>query len=237
MRALFYYLRIKFWETITCKYSDKFITLNQRDSQLLKKYYNKQSTIQLPTSFVDKFNVIKAKETILNTKEEITYLFVGVSFFPNIEGVQWLLDNVMPYVDGVLYVIGKGMDHVQFNNLNERVKILGFVDDLSEYYYHAKCVVSPIFSGAGMKTKTAEALMYGKTIIGTTEAFEGYDIDNHCMFCCNTKEEFIDTMNALNSREPQYINNASRELFEEKYSISSSLKTARLLFDKTYYND
>jgi len=35
-------------------------------------------------------------------------------------------------------------------------------------------VILPIISGSGMKTKTAEALMYGKSIIGIKEAFEGY---------------------------------------------------------------
>lgn len=38
-------------------------------------------------------------------------------------------------------------------------------------------MVMPIFSGSGMKVKTAEALMYGKFLIGTKEAFEGYEID------------------------------------------------------------
>ena len=36
---------------------------------------------------------------------------------------------------------------------------------------------SPIFYGSGMKTKVAEALMHGKRIIGTNNAFAGYDND------------------------------------------------------------
>ena len=30
-----------------------------------------------------------------------------------------------------------------------------------------------------MKVKTCEALMYGKNILGTTETFEGYELDMH----------------------------------------------------------
>lgn len=44
-----------------------------------------------------------------------------------------------------------------------------------------------------MKTKTAEALMYGKTIIGTKEAFEGYVLDEKAMKLCSNAQEFIDT--------------------------------------------
>lgn len=231
IRALFYYIRVKYWEKITCQYTDKFITLNHRDSCLLKKVYNKQATIQLPTSFVDRFNLAKAQAA--KSANEITFLFVGVSFFPNIKGVQWLLDNVIPHVNGTFYIVGKGMDNVPFKNLNDRVKIFGFVEDLSEFYYRARCIVAPIFAGGGMKTKTAEALMYGKTIIGTSEAFEGYDIDKGCMYKCNTKEEFIILMNKIFSASPVlYINPVSRKLFKDKYSLESSIRIARALFDK-----
>lgn len=48
---------------------------------------------------------------------------------------------------------------------------------MAEYIYNADFLIAPIFEGSGMKLKTAEALMYGKTVFGTTEAFEGYDVD------------------------------------------------------------
>ena len=55
-----------------------------------------------------------------------------------------------------------------------------------------KVVIAPIFDGSGMKTKVAEALMYGKRIIGTREAFSGYeDIAEEVGWVCNTKEEFV----------------------------------------------
>lgn len=52
-------------------------------------------------------------------------------------------------------------------------------------------MISPIWAGGGMKTKTAEALMYGKTIIGTTETFEGYEMDPRCMILCRSAADFI----------------------------------------------
>lgn len=201
------------------KVSDFNITLNRRDSNLLKLFYGKDSDLELPTSFDDKFNEQKRVELIRNCNEQIDYLFVGVAFFANIQGVQWLIDNVMPKVSGNLYVIGKGMDHVEFKNLNDRIRIKGFVDDLSFYYYNVTCVVSPIFVGGGMKTKTAEALMFGKQIIGTKEAFEGYVIDDSCMCECNTADEFICAL----ERDHKPLKTASRILFNTYYSTKASL--------------
>lgn len=46
-----------------------------------------------------------------------------------------------------------------------------------------------------MKIKTCEGLMFGKNILGTSKAFEGYDL-NYCKVgaVCNTKEEFIESI-------------------------------------------
>lgn len=226
IKALPFYFAVKLWEKQAFKYSDYNITLNRRDSNLLKHFYGKDSDLELPTSFDDKFNEQKRVELIRNCNEQIDYLFVGVAFFANIQGVQWLIDNVMPKVSGNLYVIGKGMDHVEFKNLNDRIRIKGFVDDLSFYYYNATCVVSPIFVGGGMKTKTAEALMFGKQIIGTKEAFEGYVIDDSCMCECNTADEFICAL----ERDHKPLKTASRMLFNTYYSTKASLNLLMKFF-------
>lgn len=64
-----------------------------------------------------------------------------------------------------------------------------------------------------MKVKTAEALMHGKTIVGTKEAFEGYETNTPGIFFeCHDKNEFINAINKLLSQKHLY-NADSRELF------------------------
>jgi hypothetical protein len=61
--------------------------------------------------------------------------------------------------------------------------------------------------------------MYGKNIIGTTEAFEGYDVDyNKVGALCNTKEEFIKVLNEVSKHPLPRFNQYARQLFLEKYS-------------------
>lgn len=225
IKAVPFYLLVRIWEKIACDYSDSYITLNSRDSKLLEGEYNKKANLELPTSLTDLYN--NEKSELIKHNEGVDkmgfydFLFVGVSFFANIQGIQWFIDNVMPKVDGTLCIVGKGMDKVNFNNLTDKIQIYGYVEDLAEYYYHSRIVVSPIFSGAGMKTKTAEALMYGKTILGTTESFEGYEIDERCMKCCNSATEFIDTINKLRNT-CEYHNPYSRKLYLDNYSLQST---------------
>ena len=98
-----------------------------------------------------------------------------------------------------------------------------------ENYYAADVVVMPIFSGSGMKTKTAEALMYGKNILGTKEAFEGYDMDSNCMYGCQTAEMFIDTFRSMGNNITSF-NPHSRNLYLEKYSEKAVFDAFKKIF-------
>ena len=227
-----FYMVTKYWEKSCVRSSDYIITLNNRDAKLLYSYYGVSSDLILPTSFKDRFNAADAnlKRNNLNDAP-IDYLFVGVSFFANVQGCQWFIDNVMPYVSGHFWIVGKGMDCVKFSNVTNRIHILGFVESLDDYYYKARVVVSPIFVGGGMKTKTAEALMFGKRIIGTKEAFEGYEKCNG-MYECNTADDFISAINSISLEESISIFNEIRQLFKNMYSYDASEKR----FEEWFYN-
>ena len=233
LRAIPFYIVVRYWEKVGCHFADDLITLNSRDSNLLKQYYGRIATIELPTTFMDNFDFHKAQllcQRRFNISDTpIDYLFVGVSFFANVHGVQWFIDNVMPYVKGHFHIVGKGMDSVHFNHLSENIHIHGYVEDLSAYYYLARVVVMPIFVGGGMKTKTAEALMYGKTILGTSEAFEGYRVDSSCMILCNTADEYCQALNSIDENFP-LINEKARELFRREYSDEVAINKLKIFF-------
>ncbi|WP_166667400.1 glycosyltransferase family 4 protein [Hypnocyclicus thermotrophus] len=147
-------------------------------------------------------------------------LFVGSYFFANIEGITWFVKNVMPEIEGKLYIVGKGMEKLREELSRENVEVVGGVEDLAEYYYNANFIVAPIFSGSGMKVKTAEALMYGKTIFGTKEAFEGYELEfGKIGEECNSRDEFIEKINQyINDKKIEKFNKFSRNNYLEKYS-------------------
>ena len=106
-----------------------------------------------------------------------------------------------------------------------KITLYDKVDDLEQLIISADLFLIPIFHGSGMKVKTAQALMYGKNIIGTSEAFEGYDVDfKRVGALCNTAKEFIDffTSNSINNLNK--FNSYSRKQFEFKYSFKATLK-------------
>lgn len=211
-------LRSSFYnEKLAVKHSDYLITLNPRDTKRLYEVYNGKSNLELPVTFEDKFS-----ENINNSLEEKDYiLFIGSLFFANYHGIKWFVENVMPYINKKLLIVGKDFETKKSELERKNVEVIGSVDDLTPYYLNASCMIMPIFEGAGMKVKTAEALMYGKTIYGTTEAFEGYEVEyNKVGGLCNTKEEFIEK---INNDKKIIFNEYSRKIFLEKYSFESSV--------------
>ena len=210
-------------------FSDKIICLNNRDKVLINKLYNRKSEIHIcnlaiQDSFPKNYSL---NNTIINENKPYA-LFVGGDFYANVAGMDWFIRNVANKVSLDFLFVGKGLDkyklkYKQYTN----VKIIGEVDNLFNFYYNSLFVIAPIFDGSGMKTKVAEALMYGKLIIGTTESFEGYEIinDTEIGILCNTIDEFISSINRLkitcrkgtnmNIRN-FYLNNYSSEKFQSR---------------------
>lgn len=213
-------------EQIACIYSKYIIALNKRDAKLIHQYYKRTPDLCIPISISDKY-VDHTNKLLLENKQYI--LFIGSYFPPNIKGITWFFDNVLPFISYTLIIAGKDMDKLQIpEGIKSKVKIYSNVPDLTPFYNNAQFMIMPIFSGSGMKVKTAEALMYGKFIIGTQEAFEGYDITEKEGIICNNAKEFIETINSL-AKIPLF-NKSSRELFLTKYSFESTLKLFEALY-------
>lgn len=84
--------------------------------------------------------------------------------------------------------------------------------------------------------------MYGKSIFGTTEAFQGYEIDYEKIGgVCNTAEEFIFKINNYIKKWEKAgkirANKYSREIFYAKYSYKSSLEKFEDIFNQINKED
>lgn len=218
-------------ESKTIQYTDYIITLNQRDAKLIESEYRKNVNEIIPVNIKDKF----LEERINNNpkNETIEILFVGAYYLPNIVGIKWFIDNVMNNINAKLIMVGKGMDALKEEINVDNVEVHGFVEDLDSYYYNSDLVVAPIFDGGGMKVKIAEALMYGKTIVGTTEAFEGYDLDIEKVgYKCDDKNSFIESIeDFIKNKNLNKYNEFSRNEFLEKYEYEICLNKMKSIFE------
>ncbi len=203
------------------KYSDGIVVLNKRDQRDLQKIYGTFKATIIPISL---FDALKDQSKEL-TSTPPTLIFFGNNWYPNVQGLKWFVNNVLNKVKVKLQIAGIGMDGLKDQFVHPNIEFLGFVPDLSHILIRADYVISPIFIGGGMKVKTCESLMYGKNIIGTKEAFEGYEVEYQKVGAmCNNEEEFINTINHYCSVKREKFNEYSRKCFLEKYSFQATLK-------------
>lgn len=205
------------------KYCDVSIGLCKRDSNIMKTLYGKEFDMLIPITFKDKCENMSLDQTLMTNSKPKCY-FIGSNFPANSEGILWFVKNVLPHVDIDFKIIGKDMDILkQAEPLLSDVTVHANVPDLSVYFQEADFMVFPVFSGSGMKVKTCEALMYGKNILGTTETFEGYEIDiDSCGCLCNTAEEYITAIKRFCDKPVKRFNNTSRTEYLTKYSEKSA---------------
>ncbi len=206
--------------------SDKRICLSQRDSTLLQSLYGKGATHISPIALADKLSDQPVARQVIDL--EPFALFVGSNFYANRDGIAWFVRNVSQRIDIRICVVGEGMEDLRHELESPgRVSVIGSVDNLSSWYKRALFVIAPIFDGSGMKTKVAEALMYGKKVVGTREAFSGYeDIASIAGWSCENADEFVDAIKLAQRTIKSSFDPNLRELYEKKFSFSAA--TSRL---------
>ena len=217
-------------ELLACKFANHIISLNNRDAFLIEKYYKRKPDICIPISITDTYN----NNTIVSPLNKQYVLFVGSFFPPNIQGITWFMKQVMPEINIDLIIVGRDMNKLEIPpEVKEKVHLYSNVPNLDLFYKNATAMVMPIFSGSGMKVKTAEALMQGKYIIGSTEALEGYEINDSISKICNSKLEFIKAINNLIETNIDKFNVHSRDLFLKKYEFKSTLNLFKQIFNES----
>ncbi len=212
-------------ERMVQRYSDINFVLNLREKNSFKKCYRSDDSTIL------KIPVPKPKETAACNDMVLgdmpILFFIGAYYYPNVNGITWFVNDVFPSLsDGCrLIIAGNGMEvlNKRFSKYRN-IEIHGRIDNLEYYYNIADVVIGPIFEGAGMKVKTAEAFSYGKCFVGTQESLMGYIEDvppkvlGEKIFCANTEKEFAYAINYIINCGYEKFNNDIYNIYRENYS-------------------
>lgn len=217
-------------EKMTARFADVNIVLNEREESLFEKYYHKKPEMLLPIILPT-----PSTKQIDYTTDCCYILFVGGYYYPNVNGFKWFIEKVTPLIEIEYRVVlvGNHMDLLEkdFKD-NNRITVIGRVDDLSPYYEKASIVIGPIFEGAGMKVKTAEALSYGKVFVGTNESLVGYQelagslLEKSIMVCADERE-FASAINKW--KNDSSFCRENYEFFLKNYSIEAATGKLRTL--------
>lgn len=205
-------------DRLCCRHADRVVTLTRRDSDQLRTRFGREADAVIPVSMPDA-QLPETDASVLTRKRPVC-LFLGAYFRANNEAILWFIREVLPHVDIRMRVVGRGMSRLQQESAElKQVEVLSDVPDLQPVLLDADLVILPVFAGSGMKVKTCESLSYGRNILGTDEAFAGYEIEDDKVGArCNSAEEYIAAIRSFAENPRPRFNSWSRELFLQRYS-------------------
>lgn len=223
-------------ERKTIELCDGLIVLTSEDKRRIRELYGEKctyKTIVNPVCIKNQVNEIKT--------EKYGFLITGSLWYgPNADGVMWFLKNVWNSFSNrsncSLRIAGSkpNSEIKQLANQYKNVELIDSPKDMQPYFEESKCYIAPIFSGAGMKVKIAEAMMYGMPILASEHALIGYKV-NEATKMFSTADELITYMEQISVASKTEIENMyrlQRKNFLENFSIVSSVNNYKELINQ-----
>lgn len=220
VKRIIYSRNVYLNEKSALKNADKIAVFLQRDADRINELYGVNADCIIPLGAEDIFR----KSSLEENGGEKYCLLLGPAYESNLMGARWFAHNVAPYITCKTVIAGKDFDKYARELQTDKITVKGYVEDVSILYNNASLVAIPQLMGSGMKVKTIEAMMFGKYIVGTAEAFAGFvhNLDGIGNIC-DTKEEFINAINSFLAKGRCY-NPKSRALYLSNYSLESCQK-------------
>lgn len=154
--------------------ADGIIAISAEDEAVIRKASPSTPVRHVPVRIAVS-NTIPQKP---NSFVPVDIGMIGVwSWAPNAAAVESFARSVMPDLAkaGIrVRITGKGLDAKVKERLERLgVDCTGHVQDVSDFYQSVRIIAAPYTLGGGVRMKVAEALGWGRPVIGTALAFQG----------------------------------------------------------------
>jgi glycosyltransferase involved in cell wall biosynthesis len=126
--------------------------------------------------------------------------FLGSPSWPNIDGVQWFHDAVLPLLGDLAEkcVVNGTMSSSPLSAFSPRLAKGSVVDSPGDHYKNVDIAINPCLYGSGLKIKTVEAIAYGIPLVTTSVGAQGLREEaGNSFLLADTPEAFADALHAL----------------------------------------
>lgn len=149
--------------------ADLIIAISERDGNLLKEALpTKQVYTMAPA-----FGHLNTNITPRNLYTPLRFGFIGTKMEANLLALDYVFNNWWPSIhnyspDSELLIAGNiclDPNIIRYSRLRDEIKILGFVENLENYYKNIDVLLSPVMIKGGLNFKNVEAIVAGVNLI------------------------------------------------------------------------
>ena len=225
--------RIQKYENKIMNLCDYIYCLSPKDA-----YYAKNIVEEEKIKYTPVYLETPKKQWNLNCNSKYVVFCGSLSFKPNLQGIEWFLENVFKeyikkYPDIILKITGKVNEVVRMRlKKYSNIEFTGYLsnDDLENIIINSFFGVVPIINGGGVKMKLLESISYGVPTITTKHGYEGImfnekDLERKPFLVANNKEEFLQYMVLLTEKLTlkEKISKNARSFFKKVYSSEGNI--------------
>lgn len=234
--AFFYVIERRWWHlyhTVIC--------MSENDAAIVRKAVPKQRVVVVPNGA--EIPVSEPGDKNPDPKNP-TILFVGdFRHFPNVDAVEYFLDEVYPRVRTVVpkvqfIVAGKSTPQIEsYHAPGDGISVVGYTEDLSPLYRSASVAIAPIRFGSGTRLKILQAMAHGVPVVSTTLGAEGLDVyDGEHMMIADSPDNFCSAIIHTLDRPVEAVQRAiaAHELVKSNYSWERIYCKYRIILEEIY---
>lgn len=174
---------------------DAFAAISKPDYQFFKKAFGSVPGEVIPFGIhVEDYE--PEEDYMASDKPELFHIG-SMDWMPNVEGVEWFLDEVWPSVlsefpEVTFTIAGRKIPESILTRADRNVTVAGEVPSANEFMLSKDIMVVPILAGSGIRVKIIEGMALGKVVITTSIGAEGLDVENgKNILIANSPEEFV----------------------------------------------
>jgi GT2 family glycosyltransferase len=158
---------------------------------------------------------------------------------PNRDAIEFFIQNCWPQIrarhpDAILHIAGSGFERMKLRQDDDSIRIVGWVEDVSQFLASRRVMVAPLRAGAGMKGKVIDAFNSGTPTVLSPVAAEGMPISFGAdSGIARTAEEWIDQVSDLLTSDSLWAQRAQQGLavIRERFSLENGMVQFSRMFE------
>lgn len=220
-------------ETFLCEFFEKkfinkfekIILVNEKEKNLANEKFKTNKFLNIPIG-------IPIRDTLLNNKKlskNINLVFIGnMRFKPNKDGILYFYENYFKKLSEnyILNIVGSNNDSIEIND--QRVKKVGFVNNLDEFLENMDFGIAVMINGAGQKTKILDYLSRGLPTFINNFTYKNNYFDSSYLYIANNFKELIERVEEIKIIEREEVKKSIL-----KYSDKNSAKSFWKIIEET----
>lgn len=159
----------------------------------------------------------------------------GYRHTPNVDAVKYFAERIWPLIHAerpdIRFIVAGSECPDEILQLNGRnnIAVVGYVDDLKDFFGRIRLTVAPIRYGAGMKGKVAMSLAHGVPTVVTSCAAEGMLLmDENCVLLRDEEHAFAQAVIALYDDEKRWTRMSDNALAFVENTYGTRLARQRI---------